>query len=99
VQFKDVRDVSVAGVHARCLSSDIFVDRRVRLRWLVCLLLQWSAKAFASAQLVEDRPEVPAMQNEHEHVETSEHNIADDCQKIQGSFQQHYSHSEVRRFQ
>jgi hypothetical protein len=64
VQFKDVRDVSVAGVHARCLSSDIFVDRRVRLRWLVCLLLQWSAKAFASAQLVEDWSEVPEMQNE-----------------------------------
>jgi len=55
----------LSGVHARCLSSDIFVDRRVRLRWLPCLLLQWSAKAFASAQLVEDRPEVPAMQNEH----------------------------------
>jgi hypothetical protein len=64
VQFKDIRDGTVVGVDARCLSSDIFVDRRICLRRLVCLLLQWSAEAFASAQLVEDWSQVPEMQNE-----------------------------------
>ena len=68
MQFKDVRDGTVVGVHAGCLSSDIFVDRRICLRRLVCLLLQWSAKAFASAQLVEDWSEVPEMQNEQRRV-------------------------------
>jgi hypothetical protein len=69
VQFKDIRDGTVVGVHARCLSSDIFVDRRICLRRLVyCLLLKWSAKAFASAQLVEDWSEVPEMQNEQRRV-------------------------------